>query len=52
MYQHLLGLGLGAESGNVERFAILPRTDVDSIITVGEGVLEEYREEYPEQDWC
>ena len=50
--QHLVALGLGTESCNVEEFAILPRPDVRSIFTVGEGVPEEHRQEDPEEGWC
>ena len=48
----LVGLGLGTKSGNVEEFPILPCTDIHSIFTVSEGVLEKHREEDPEQGWC
>ncbi|XP_015778564.1 PREDICTED: C-type mannose receptor 2-like [Acropora digitifera] len=47
-YQHLVGLGLGTESGNIKEFAIMPRPDVHSIFAVGKRVLEEHREEDPE----
>lgn len=47
--QHFVGLGLRAESGNFEDFAILPRVDVDSIITIREGLLKKRREEDTKQ---
>ena len=50
-YEHHVSFGFGAESGNVEEIPVRPRPDVETFCTVYKGILEQHREENPEQGW-
>ena len=44
VYQELMDFGFGAQSSDVEEFSVCPGVNVDTFLTVCEGIVEEHGE--------